>query len=274
MSNEQVAEVPVEGVAQSVETEIQNDWRDSIPEDIRGHRSLSHITDVGALAKSYVHAQSMIGADKVVIPGKHSTPEEWNEVFAKMGRPETPDGYEINTSGNGTIPEMADWYRQTAHELGLNNRQANELFERYNQFADQMNAAIQVDPQQYQAQTEAMLRSEYGEAFDERIENANALVAQFAGADATEALLADGTRLGDNPAFIKFTMDISQFISERMGEDQLEGMKVSGGRTTADAIQELSEVQAKGTPYWDNRHPDHDRYVQKAAELNRLIHDG
>ena len=64
MSEEQVAEVSeavdVPEVAQSVE-----DWRDSIPEEIRGHSSLAHINDIGALAKSYLHAQQMVGAEKV-----------------------------------------------------------------------------------------------------------------------------------------------------------------------------------------------------------------
>ena len=33
------------------------DWRSSLPEEIATHRSLENITDVGALAKSYVNAQ-------------------------------------------------------------------------------------------------------------------------------------------------------------------------------------------------------------------------
>ena len=76
MSEEQVAEVSEE-VAPS---DAQQDWRSQIPEDIAGHRSLEHIQDVGALAKSYVNAQQMIGADKLAIPGKYATDEDWAEV--------------------------------------------------------------------------------------------------------------------------------------------------------------------------------------------------
>ena len=100
MSEEQVAEVSADAeVAQSV----ASDWRTSIPEEIRGHKSLEHIQDVGALAKSYVNAQSMIGADKVAIPGKHATDEDWGEVYRRLGRPDTPDGYELNNE----MPEGA-----------------------------------------------------------------------------------------------------------------------------------------------------------------------
>ena len=64
MSEEQVAEVSAPEMEQEVAQSVE-DWRSSIPEEIRGHKSLDHINDVGALAKSYVHAQSMIGADKI-----------------------------------------------------------------------------------------------------------------------------------------------------------------------------------------------------------------
>ena len=44
MSEEQVTEVSADAeVAQSV----ADDWRSTIPEEIRGHKSLEHIQDVG-----------------------------------------------------------------------------------------------------------------------------------------------------------------------------------------------------------------------------------
>ena len=100
MSEEQVAEVVADeaAVAQSV---ASDDWRSTIPEEIRGHKSLEHIQDVGALAKSYVNAQSMIGADKLAIPGKHATDDDWSDVYAKLGRPDSPDAYELNNQ----VPE-------------------------------------------------------------------------------------------------------------------------------------------------------------------------
>ena len=270
MSEEQVAEVPEEGVAQSVEAE---DWRASIPEEIRGHRSLEHINDIGALAKSYVHAQQMIGADKVVVPGKSATPEEWSDFYAKTGRPVDPGGYEISAS-DGDMPEMVDWFKQTAHDLGLNNRQAAELFNRYNDFAETMNSEGLVDREQYVAQTEATLRGEYGEAFEERLENGRAIVEQFANPEIMEVQMADGTLLGDNADFVRMMAEIGQFISSRMGEDQLEGMKVSNAMTPQDAQSELNEIIADGTPYHDARHPQHDSYVERALRLRELIYGG
>ena len=101
---------------------MADDWRSTIPEEIRGHKSLEHITDVGALAKSYVNAQSMIGADKIAIPGKHATDDDWGEVYRRLGRPDSPEGYELVNEmpeGAEASDDMLNWFRNAAHEAGL-----------------------------------------------------------------------------------------------------------------------------------------------------------
>ena len=42
----------------------------------------------------------MIGQDKVVIPTKNSTEEAWNEVYDKLGRPESADKYSLNVKSD------------------------------------------------------------------------------------------------------------------------------------------------------------------------------
>ena len=41
-----------------------DDWKASLPEDLRSHPSIENMPDVASLAKSMVHAQSMVGADR------------------------------------------------------------------------------------------------------------------------------------------------------------------------------------------------------------------
>ncbi len=269
MSEEQVAEVSeavdVPEVAQSVE-----DWRDSIPEEIRGHSSLEHINDIGALAKSYVHAQQMVGADKVALPGKSATADEWGEVYAKLGRPESPDGYEL---AYNNIPEgaemdndMVSWFKDTAHKVGMNTQQAQLLLDAYNemQFADAesigMEAQARVDA------VESDLRKEYGQAFDDRMALANGVLAEFGNPEITEVQLADGTMLGDNPEIIRMLANMGVYLRDKVGEDTLEGVQTSGGITPSDAMQKLGEITAPNTPYWDARHPEHQWYIQEAMK--------
>jgi len=275
MSEEQVAEVSAPEmapeVAQSVDT--TTDWRTSIPEEIRGHRSLEHINDVGALAKSYVHAQSMIGADKVVIPGKHATADEWSEVYAKLGRPQDPAGYEFSPpEGMEVDQNVQDWFRQTAHEIGLTATQAKQMYDSYNNLYMQLNESSAVDVEQYRATTEATLRQEYGQAFEDRLNQGYGVVEQFGNPDLMEMQLADGTLLGDHPEFIKMVGEVGNFIQTKVGEDTLEGVRTTGGITPDEAQQKLSELRQPNSPFWDARHPEHHYYVEQAMKYQEMIH--
>ena len=40
----------------------------------------------------------MIGQDKLVIPNNNSTDDQWNEVYAKLGRPESADKYTLDVN--------------------------------------------------------------------------------------------------------------------------------------------------------------------------------
>jgi hypothetical protein len=269
MSEEQVAvvsdAVEAPGVAQSVE-----DWKSNIPEEIREHSSLSHINDVGALAKSYVHAQQMVGADKVALPGKHATQDEWGEVYAKLGRPESPEGYEL---AYNNVPEGAEmdndlvsWFKDTAHKAGMNPQQAQVMLDAYNEMTFTGAEGAGVEAQARVEQAESELRKEFGQAFDDRMSLANGVLSEFGNPEMTEIQLADGTLLGDNPEVIRMLANMGVYLKDKVGEDTLEGVKTSGGITPNDAIQKVSEITAPNTPYWDSRHPEHQWYVQEAMK--------
>ena len=68
---------------------------DSLPEDLRVEPSLRNFTDPASMAKSYVHAQRMIGADKIPLPGKTATDEDWANVWFNLGRPQAPSEYQL-----------------------------------------------------------------------------------------------------------------------------------------------------------------------------------
>ena len=280
MSDEQVAEVSAPAEVAPSET---TDWRNDIPEEIRGHKSLETIADVGALAKSYVNAQSMIGADKVAIPGKHATDDDWNEVYTRLGRPENPEGYQLENNLDEGIPadeQMLDWYRQTAHEIGLTPTQAQKLLDKYNGELGSRFDGDTGQADQLIAETETELRREYGQAFDDRMNNANAIMLEFGNVDNTdgemmsavsEIELADGRLLGDHPEMIKMMVNIGEFITSKIGEDSLEGVKTSNAFSPADAQAKLEEIRAPSSPYWDQRHPQHQFYVDESLKYQEMV---
>jgi hypothetical protein len=116
MSSEQITQetVPVEKTETSTETvkpttqetkqevttsTTQSTWKDSISEEFRKDPNIEKFTEIDALAKSYINATKMIGQDKLAIPTNNSTEEAWNEVYDKLGRPESAEKYSLDQSG-------------------------------------------------------------------------------------------------------------------------------------------------------------------------------
>jgi hypothetical protein len=278
MSEEQqVAEVVADATVAQSGGEVEFDWRSQIPEEIRDHKSLAHFTDVGAMAKSLVNAQSMIGADKVAIPGKHATDEDWSEVWRKLGRPDTPDGYElVNEMPEGIEQndDMLNWFRATAHEIGMTPTQAQKMLGKYNQFLGTQIGADEGMVEQLRETTEIELKKEYGAAFADRVSNGNAVMQEFGAEGLTELQLADGRLLGDHPEIIKMMVNVGEFINSKIGEDVLAGTKSSGGLAPDDARAKLEEIRAPNSPYWDQRHPEHQFYVQEGLRYQEMLNVG
>jgi len=129
--SEQVAEQVAESVQPSLlETPAEvaqggsgNSFMEMIPEELREHPSLSPIKDVGNLARSYVNAQRLIGSDKVPLP-VNPTEEDLDNIYSRLGRPETAAGYEVAVDGNVITEEIATQYADIAHSLRLTPQQA------------------------------------------------------------------------------------------------------------------------------------------------------
>jgi len=272
----QVADDPaVEEAGQATSVEpVQNDWRSEIPEEIRSHKSLETIQDIPSLAKSFVNAQSMIGADKVALPGKHATDDDWNIVYDRLGRPAEAKDYNLAASipeGQVTNTEMLDWFSNTAHKAGLSPRQATLIL---NEFNEQTNNQLNTDQINVQAELEKTtneLKKEYGPAFEDRMTVGNGVLEQFGDKGIAEIQLADGRRLGDHPEVIKMIVNVGEFITKKVGEDSLEGVKTSGAIGPEEINVKLKEMTDPGTPYWDAKHPQHSFYVDEAMKYREML---
>ena len=115
-------------------TPTQNtDWKASLSDEIRNEKSLENISDIESLAKGYVHAQRLVGADKIPVPNKFATEEDWNKVYEKLGRPKSADEYKFNLPEDKTVNEAAlKGFADQAHKLGLLPGQADGVVKFYN----------------------------------------------------------------------------------------------------------------------------------------------
>ncbi len=176
----------------------------------------------------------MIGTDKIPLPGKTATDEQWNEVYNKLGRPESPDKYklELKTDVAPVDENVIKGFAQNAHKLGLNNKQAQGILEFYKNTLESSAKEMSVNMEYAQEQAANELRSEWGRAYDDNLRKASAVAKTYLEPELLDTQLKDGSRLGDNPKIIKAFANIANLLSE----DKIVG-------TEADNILQGREIE-------------------------------
>jgi len=285
MSSEQITQtdVPVEETTQTTtdtpkqETMIEQSaptvaksWKETISEEFRNDPNISKFTEIDALAKSYINATRMIGQDKVAVPNENSTDDQWNEVYGKLGRPESADKYKLEVQSEtapldeGAIKQFA----QNAHQLGLNNKQAQGILEFYKNSMEGSVQQAKIDTETAQANAEQELRKEWGSNYDNNIKKAGSVAKANMNPQILDMELKDGTRLGDHPEVIKGFANIANILSE----DKLVGTESENTDRGTDYEAEISKlVNDRDGPYWNKSHPDHDKVVQQVFTLRTML---
>jgi len=282
MSNEQITQETVPVETTTTETaqpttpvatpaaQPTSSWKDSISEDFRNDPSIEKFTEIDALAKSYINATKMIGQDKIVIPTKNSGQEAWDEAYAKLGRPESADKYALDVKSEvvnldeGAIKS----FTENAHQLGLNNKQAQGILEFYKNNMEGTAQQAKIDTETAQSQAEQQLRQEWGRDFDGKVKQAGALAKANINPEVLDMTLSNGTRLGDHPEIIKGFAKIANMMSE----DKIVSTESENVNTVADIETEISAItNDTDGPYWNKQHPDHDKVVQQVYTLREML---
>lgn len=254
----------------TVISEGQPSWRDSLPEDLRGDDSISHIKSVEELVKTNKSAQAALGHDRTRIPTESSTPEEWKEFYGKVGRPKESKDYNLaaseKVSEENRLPaEVISGYAEEAHRLGLNTKQASELLGWYEQTtvqgSDKMNQVIESG----KLEAQNKLKSEWGEAYDQKIELARA-ASRAGGEDFVAAL--DESGAGNDPRVIKF---LAEKVGAMMGEDRMVGVARTNMKLTPEqAGQKMAELRRDPDfmkQYTRGYEPGHKEAVEQMRKL-------
>ena len=145
------------------------DWTAGITDEAtRTWVTAKGFKDPGAVATSAFHLEKLTGAgiDRLVQIPKDSTPEAWNAVYDKLGRPAKADLYTLPVP-EGDKGEFAGVAKTWFHEAGLNQSQAEKVAGKWNEFqAAQAKAAADADAAK-SAEQAATLAKEWGAATDQ-----------------------------------------------------------------------------------------------------------
>lgn len=251
-------------------------WHAKLPEDLRADPSLADFKDEAEMipmpinvAKSFVHTKKMVGADTIKIP---KTDEEFEEVYNKLGRPESGELYllqqaeDVNPILQEAFAKDATWFRSTAHKLGLTDKQATELFREFTkQTSDRLNTDISTRDADG-INTEIQLRTEYGTAYEGNKILSQRAMQELGGSEFMD--LINSTGVSKHPAFVRAMFKVGNMMAEDLGLDRQTGQLI---KTKSTVQEEIAHLQShKG--YTDAKHPEHTTLVNKVAVLMQQLH--
>lgn len=235
-----------------------DDWKNVLPEDLRGAKEFDGIDGVEAMARRFVAQTRAAGGDFVPV-----TEEQAIEYFKRAGAPDTVDGYDRLTD----IPEDNAEMRALENTL-LNGALAAHLTK--NQYAQMRDALIESWKSEYAAQeqeeqikrgaAEKALRDEFGSAFESKMSDF-AYIVGLAGLK--EWVEANGAY--KDPAFVRAMLTLGDKYIEPAGAP------IGSGHIGTEGLKaEISALMASPA-YMDKNHPQHNDVVNQAFMLRKKI---
>lgn len=229
--------------------------------------------------KSFDNAQKLIGGEKLVLPiGKNDTPEYWEQVFDRLGRPKDPTGYKFEKpnlpEGLAYDENLEKAFAAECHKLGILPKQAQGLFAFYNKaVSDTFDEMEKAREGQYE-QAQAKIKEIFGAKSDEALDLANRVLKTFGGSPQDIAYIADN--YGNDPVLTA--------MLARIGQQTREDALIKGDKATFDLDAAGANLKKKdilfnkdnplNAAYLDKKHPRHAEAVEAVLKLNEIITAG
>lgn len=167
----------------------------------------------------------------LVMPGKDATPEQWTDFYKQIGRPDTPEAYELPVP-EGDTGEFARQVAPLLHKNGITAAQAQGLAADWNAMqaeattANNAAAAAEIQALNVKNQAEAAaLQTEWGEAHTANTQFAKLAVTQFLPAEqAPQIINALESVLG-----YKATVQMLYGIGKGLAESDAAGLGAATG---------------------------------------------
>lgn len=245
--------------------EFVENWQNALPEGLREKPWLKNFKSIDGLIQSYDNAQGLIGKKGIVPPAANATPEEKEQYYRALGKPEKPEAYKLDVPAlpEGVYKEEYGKNFQTfAHKANLSEDQAKAVWSQYWEWNKGQLENVQAAAQQRDAEAVATLKREWGNAFTQQLDLANRVVKTFGIAD---VLAQKG--LSNDPVIAKMLAQIGASMSED---------KIINGNATmipANAKQEADKVM-RSEAFMRPDHAEHDIAVRKYNDLMKQAYPG
>lgn len=240
------------------------DWRASLPDDIKADPSIKDFKTLPDLIKSYKHAQTLVGVDKIPKPKADWKPEQWKEFNAALGVPDSPDKYPdatLKVDGVELDPDSIKEAKKMFHDLGIRPDAAQKILD----YRMSMLQREQLATKAEQQKAIDTLQAEWKDNFKLNVQTAMAVVKQHGGPELAGYL--EKTGLGNNVDLIKLLHKFGTMTKEDMGTTGATNTFLTGPEAAQQEINTLQNDQEFMKALSTASHPGHRNAVDRWRTL-------
>lgn len=218
------------------------------------------------VVKSYVNLEKTIGAEKagrtLLLPKDETDVDGWQQLWGRLGRPEAPEGYELDKKVDKVDPAFAAEASKWFHESGLTTQQAEKLAGKWQEFQQAKLQETYTVAAQQDEKDLSYLKSNlgWGQHFDANVELARraAKAMGFSDEDLTAINEARGTRA---------ILERFYQAGKLLGEDKVPSGSVGAGGGGSSAEAEMARLRQD--PAFMDRYMNGDRDAGK--QMDELV---
>jgi len=239
-----------------------------VPPEILRAPMFSSIKNMNDIVKGYHSAQKMVGADKIIVPTKNSTPEEWKNFYVKAGHPESLENYKVELPKSFDDQAFNSELMKQAYENNISPDQLKRISDLVDTQNEKIIADYEASVQQEVATATEDLKKEWGQGFDKQITRANRVIKHFGGEEMHGAV--SNSELANNPQFIRLMAKIGEKMT---GEDTFKYETTSSfGMTKEETKSKINALMGDMSgPYHNENHAQHREYVDKMLHYQELL---
>lgn len=253
------------------EGELKEGWKESyVPEELRSSPIYDRIKDIKGAFSIIANQEKLVGKKGTILPTDLSKPEEWDAFYETLGRPKTVEDYNL------PIPEeYKDYYdedmikeaRGVFHKIGLNQKQADALWEFEKARVALMDKTLEQEEQRVKLEAETALKQKWGTAYPENMHIADRVISENIPPEKVQDFL---DKYGNNPDIAEVLATIGKkFVEHRIISDISLPSASADKRIDELMGKNLPTAQQMTLPYWDSNHVDHKATVEMVQNLMR-----
>jgi len=214
------------------------------------------------LAKAYQSLSQKLSSTARA-PGDGASDEEWSAFYQKLGRPETPHGYEMPEGEKAR--EVLDPLTKAAHAAGLTKKQWGQLHPVAQQQLVKDAAADREQVDKARAEWQEGAKRKYGDGLEEKLALAKRSLDTLTSENPDIQQVLSKTGLVDHPAILDMMIERGNSMSD--DSTPTSAVSDTGGETDPMKIAQKLRSMMKDDAHTDPRHKDAEAHKEEYYRL-------